>query len=179
MTTAWSSSTLRSYVRIKTQRAEKGDQVQCTGSFSRWVLHKDPRARRLRRAAARPQNHARATTRVDGRPRNHREQLVREGFRSGYWIRLAGDSRLPEVTPRTCRDSSASNAQEEASPRPNALRPTLPSRMLLPRPQTLSCTRYPFRKDGAKLPRVPSPCFRAYLAPALGPRCVTETWDAP
>ena len=44
--------------------AEKGDQQECIGSFSRWVLHQDPRARRHVGAADPPPDHARPAARV-------------------------------------------------------------------------------------------------------------------
>lgn len=45
----------------------KGDHQECTGSFSRWVLHQDPRPRRHETAPAPRRNHARPATRVDSR----------------------------------------------------------------------------------------------------------------
>ena len=179
MTTGWSSSTPRSSAHTKMRRAEKGDQKQCTGSFSRWVLHKDPRARRLRRSAAPRRAHAGTTARVHGRRADHRKEPVRASPSWRHWVRLPGHPRPPAVASDKGGHSGASNAQEEASARPKTLRPSLSRRVLFPRPQALPGTRNALRENGSELPRAAPLGVRPALAGGLCTRCLAETWDSP
>src|SRR5690606_8914109 len=87
-----SSSTLQSCEPTRILRAEKGDQQECIGSFSRWLLHEDPRPRRLERAPGPRRDHAGSTARLDGSRGNHRRTRLRGCVHSGHGIRLELDS---------------------------------------------------------------------------------------
>lgn len=96
-TSRWSSmrrafcSMHPSFVRIRTHRAEKGDPQQCSGSFTWWILHKNPRGRRHARPAAPHRNHARATARVHGRRTTPRAR-GRQGGDRRHGVRLRRNS---------------------------------------------------------------------------------------
>jgi hypothetical protein len=81
-------STLLSFERERTLRVEKGDQNQCTGALSRWLLHEAPRARRHQRASAPRRTHVGPTTRSHGSLSRRRGTRSRTSIHRRHWIRL-------------------------------------------------------------------------------------------
>ncbi len=161
-----SSSTLRSSERTRTLRAEKGGHHECTGSFSRWVLHQGPCARRLQRATDPHPTHAGPARRSHRRGRNHRKPRARPSVPSGHGLRLQRDPCAAQGAPHQAGHLPESDAKtSEASCRPPPLRQALPRRNILPRPKALPRPRNSLREDGPKLPRPASARLLRPLAP--------------
>jgi len=136
-------------------RAEKGDHQQCAGSFSRWILHEDPRPRRHEGAAPTRPAHAGPAARVNRRRGDHRKPRAWQSLHSRHRLRLRRYSQPVAFDADQARHSCEPDSQEKAASRPTPIRRTLPRRGLLSRPQALPGSCHALREDLAELSRPP------------------------
>ena len=158
----------RSCEPTKMRPAEKGDRQECDWSFSRWILHQDPRARRHVGAADPPPDHARPAARVHGRGSDHRRPRAGQSVRSRHWLRLECDPQGGAAQAHEGGNLSEPVPQQTASLRQGNLRLPLPRRGVLPPRQALPGSGDSLREDGTQLPGAAPPRRNDGLATRCG-----------
>lgn len=167
--TTASSSTPPSCEPTRMRREEKGGPEQCTGAFSRWILHEDSRSHRRERPPAPRRNHARTAARVDRRRVDRQRARTREQAHRGHRLRLRRHPRVRQEGGAEAGHSSTSRSAQEASARSGRLSNALPGRGLLSQPEALSWPRHSLREDREALSGSPPRRLHQDLAQRRSP----------